>query len=308
MTRPGRGAAVPDSEGAGALKLVLPKGSLEQATLALFDAADLPVKRGSEREYHGTIDDPRVERVSLLRPQEIPRYVEDGFFDLGITGRDWIEETEADVVSLAELPYSKQTSSPVRVVLAVHRDLGVTRPDQLQPGLRVSTEFPNLTRRFFDDLGLAARVFPSYGATEAKVPEIVDAVVDLTETGSTLRSHGMVVIATLLTSWTEVVANPGAAADPVRRQAMGDLVTLLAGAARARSKTLIKLNVADGDLDKVVEVLPAMKAPTITELADSGYHAVEAVVDKEVVNRLIPTLKGAGAFDILELPIAKIVE
>ena len=199
MTRPDRGAPVPDSEGAGALKLVLPKGSLEQATLALFDAADLPVERGSEREYHGTIDDPRVERVSLLRPQEIPRYVEDGFFDLGITGRDWIEETEADVVSLAELPYSKQTSSPVRVVLAVHRDLGVTRPDQLQPGLRVSTEFPHLTRRFFDDLGLAARVFPSYGATEAKVPEIVDAVVDLTETGSTLRSHGMVVIATLLT-------------------------------------------------------------------------------------------------------------
>jgi ATP phosphoribosyltransferase len=308
MTRPDRGAAVPDSEGAGALKLVLPKGSLEQATLALFDAADLPVKRGSEREYHGTIDDPRVERVSLLRPQEIPRYVEDGFFDLGITGRDWIEETEADVVSLAELPYSKQTSSPVRVVLAVHRDLGVTRPDQLQPGLRVSTEFPNLTRRFFDDLGLAARVFPSYGATEAKVPEIVDAVVDLTETGSTLRSHGMVVIATLLTSWTEVVANRQAAADPERRQAMDDLVTLLAGAARARSKTLIKLNVADGDLAKVVEVLPAMKAPTITELADSGYHAVEAVVDKAVVNRLIPTLKAAGAFDILELPIAKIVE
>jgi ATP phosphoribosyltransferase len=290
------------------LKLVLPKGSLERATLALFDAADLPVKRGSEREYHGTIDDPRVERVSLLRPQEIPRYVEDGFFDLGITGRDWVEETGARVVSLAELPYSKQTANPVRVVLAVHRDLGVARPDQLEPGLRVSTEFPNLTRRYFDQLGIAARVFPSYGATEAKVPEIVDAVVDLTETGSTLRSHGMVVIATLLTSWTEVVANQDAAADPVRRQAMEDLVTLLAGAARARSKTLIKLNVADGDLAKVVEVLPAMKAPTITELADSGYHAVEAVVDKAVVNRLIPTLKGAGAFDILELPIAKIVE
>ena len=290
------------------LKLVLPKGSLERATLALFDAADLPVKRGSDREYHGTIEDLRVERVSLLRPQEIPRYVEDGFFDLGITGRDWIEETGANVLSLAELPYSKQTANPVRVVLAVHRDLGVSTPEQLQPGLRVSTEFPNLTRRFFGRLGVAARVFPSYGATEAKVPEIVDAVVDLTETGSTLRSHGMVVIATLLTSWTEAVANADAAADPARRQAMDDLVTLLAGAARARSKTLIKLNVADGDLDKVVEVLPAMKAPTITELADSGFHAVEAVVDKEVVNRLIPTLKGAGAFDILELPIAKIVE
>ena len=246
------------------LKLVLPKGSLERATLALFEAADLPVKRGSERDYHGAIDDPRVERVSLLRPQEIPRYVEEGFFDLGITGRDWIEETGSKVVSLAELPYSKQTSNPVRVVLAVHRDLGATRPEDLQPGLRVSTEFPNLTRRFFAELGLPARIFPSYGATEAKVPEIVDAVVDLTETGSTLRSHGMVVIATLLTSFTEVVANPSSAADPERRQAMDDLLTLLVGAATARSKVLIKLNVADADLARVLAVLPSMKAPTVT--------------------------------------------
>ena len=289
------------------LKLVLPKGSLERATLALFEAADLPVKRGSERDYHGTIDDPRVERVSLLRPQEIPRYVEEGFFDLGITGRDWIAETGAKVVSLAELPYSKQTSNPVKVVLAVHRDLGATRPEDLQPGLRVSTEFPNLTRRFFAELGLPARIFPSYGATEAKVPEIVDAVVDLTETGSTLRSHGMVVIATLLTSFTEVVANPEAAADPERRQAMDDLLTLLVGAATARSKVLIKLNVANADLHRVLAVLPSMKAPTVNELADSGFHAVETVVDKAGVNRLIPTLKSAGAFDILELPISKIV-
>jgi ATP phosphoribosyltransferase len=289
------------------LKLVLPKGSLEKATLALFEAADLPLKRGSDRDYHGTIDDPRVERVSLLRPQEIPQYVEEGFFDLGITGRDWIEETGSKVVSLAELPYSKQTGNPIKVVLAVHRDLGVTDPAQLHPGLRVSTEFPNLTRRYFERLGLAARIFPSYGATEAKVPEIVDAIVDLTETGSTLRRNGMVVIAELLTSWTEVVANPGAAADTGRRQAMDDLVTLLVGAVTARGKCLIKLNVADGDLDAVLAVLPAMKAPTITPLADSGFHAVETVVDKAGVNLLIPTLKGAGAFDILELPIAKIV-
>src|SRR5512132_4087812 len=282
------------------LKLVLPKGSLEKATLALFEAADLPLKRGSDRDYHGTIDDPRVERVSLLRPQEIPRYVEEGFFDLGITGRDWIEETGSKVVSLAELPYSKQTANPVRVVLAA-------RPEDRRPGLRVSTEFPNLTRRFFAELGLAARIFPSHGATEAKVPEIVDAVVDLTETGSTLRSHGMVVIATLLTSFTEVVANPESAADPERRQAMDDLLTLLVGAATARSKVLIKLNVADADLQRVLAVLPSMKAPTVTELADSGFHAVETVVDKAGVNRLIPTLKAAGAFDILELPISKIV-
>ena len=289
------------------LKLVLPKGSLEQATLALFDAADLPVKRGSERDYHGTVDDPRVERVSLLRPQEIPAYVEEGFFDLGIPGRDWIEETGSKVVSLAELPYSKQTANPVRVVLAVHRDLGITSPDELQAGLRVSTELPNLTKRYFDERGLPARIFPSFGATEAKVPEIVDAVVDLTETGSTLRNHGMVVIDTLLTSWTEVVANAESAADPQRRQAMEDLVTLLVGALQARSKTLLKLNVAHADLARVIEVLPAMKAPTITALADSGYHAVEAVVDKAGINRLITELKAAGGFDILEIPIAKIV-
>ncbi len=289
------------------LKLVLPKGSLERATLTLFEAADLPVERPSDRAYHGTIPDHRVERVSLLRPQEIPRYVEEGFFDLGITGRDWVEETGSKVVSLAQLPYSKQTTNPIRVVLAVHGDLGVERPDQLQPGLRVSTEFPNLTRRYFAELGLPARIFPSYGATEAKVPEIVDAVVDLTETGSTLRSHGMVVIDTLLTSYTEVVANAESAADPDRRQAMDDLVTLLVGALTARSKTLVKLNVADQNLAEVLRVLPAMKAPTVTALADSGYHAVEAVVDKQGVNRLITTLKAAGAFDILELPIAKIV-
>jgi ATP phosphoribosyltransferase len=289
------------------LKVVLPKGSLERATLALFDAADLPVERASDRAYHGTIADPRVERVSLLRPQEIPRYVEEGFFDLGITGRDWVEETGSKVVSLAQLPYSKQTTNPIRVVLAVHRDLGIERADQLQPGLRVSTEFPNLTRRYFEELGLPARIFPSYGATEAKVPEIVDAVVDLTETGSTLRSHGMVVIDTLLTSYTEVIANAESAADPERRQAMDDLVTLLVGAITARSKTLVKLNVADDHLDAVLKVLPAMKAPTVTALADSGYHAVETVVDKEAVNRVITALKAAGAFDILELPIAKIV-
>jgi ATP phosphoribosyltransferase len=289
------------------LRLALPKGSLERATIALFEAADLPLERASDRDYHGTIDDPRVERVSLLRPQEIPIYVEEGFFDLGITGRDWIAETGADVISLGRLEYSKQTSNPVRVVLAVHRGLGVTSPEQLRPGVRVSTELPNLTRRYFERLGLPARVFPSHGATEAKVPEIVDAIVDLTETGTTLRRNGMVVIDELLTSYTEVVANARAVADPARHQAMEDLLCLLQGALAARGRCLIKLNVAHGDLDKVLEVLPAMKAPTVTGLADSGYHAVEAVVDKATVNRLLPTLKAAGAFDIIELSIDKIV-
>lgn len=289
------------------LKLVLPKGSLEAATLELFEAADLAVKRPSDRAYHGSIDDPRVERVSLLRPQEIPTYVEEGFFDLGITGRDWIEETGSDVASLTELAYSKQTSNPVRIVLAVHRDLGITTPDELKPGLRVSTELPNLARRYFEQRGVAARIFPSHGATEAKVPEIVDAIVDLTETGTTLRRNGMVIIDELLVSRTEVVANHVAAADPVRRRAMDDLITLLQGALAARGRCMIKLNVASEDLPRVLAVLPAMKSPTVNQLSDAGYHAVETVADKATVNRLIPTLKAAGAFDILELPIAKIV-
>jgi ATP phosphoribosyltransferase len=289
------------------LRLVLPKGSLERATLELFEHADLPVRRGSDVDYRGTVDDPRIAEVRILRPQEIPHYVAEGLFDLGITGRDWIEETGRDVVSLGELHYSKNTARPVRVVLAVPADSPAAGVADLPAGVRVSTEYPELTRRYFEKHGIPADVRLSYGATEAKVPEIVDAVVDLTETGSTLRSHGMVVIATLLTSFTEVIANPEAAADPERRQAMDDLLTLLVGAATARSKVLIKLNVADADLRRVLAVLPSMKAPTVNELADSGFHAVETVVDKAGVNRLIPTLKAAGAFDILELPIAKIV-
>jgi ATP phosphoribosyltransferase len=289
------------------LKLVLPKGSLEAATLTLFEAADLPVKRASDRDYHGTIDDPRVERVSLLRPQEIPTFVQEGFFDLGITGRDQIEENSAEVLTLAELPYAKRTSNPIRVVLAVHRSLGVSSPEELAPGLRVSTELPNLTRRYFAQRGLDVRVFPSHGATEAKVPEIVDAIVDVTETGTTLERNGMVIIDELLVSRTEVIANHTAAADGERRQAMGDLVTLLQGALAARGRCLIKLNVAAADLPRVLAVLPAMKSPTVNQLSDAGFYAVESVAEKAGVNRLIPTLKAAGAFDILELPIAKIV-
>lgn len=289
------------------LRLALPKGSLERATLELFDAADLSVRRPNERAYHGTIADDRVTRVSLLRPQEIPSYVQEGFFDVGITGRDWIEETGSQVVSLCDLPYSKQTTNPMRLVLAVHRDLGVTNPKELPDGVRISTEFPRLTRQYFDRLGIRARIFPSHGATEAKVPEIVDAIVDLTETGSTLASHGLVILDTLLASRTTVIANAESASDPTRRQAMDDLVTLLLGAATARSKCLIKCNVSDGDLGAVISSLPSMKAPTVTGLADSSYHAVETVVDKATVNTLIPRLKQAGAFDILELPISKIV-
>jgi ATP phosphoribosyltransferase len=289
------------------LKFVIPKGSLEEQTLALLEAADLRVRRGSSRDYHGRIQDDRIERVSLMRPQEIPRYVQEEFFDLGITGRDWVVETGADVEVLASLEYAKSGAGIVRVVLAVPVDNPADRAEGLSPGTRISTEYPNLTTAHFERLGIPVRVFPSYGATEAKVPDIVDAIVDVSETGSTLRAHGMKVIATLLESEVLLIASRPAAADPEKRRAMDDITTLLLGALRAQGRVLIKLNVSEGSLKEVLEVLPAMKAPTVSPLADEGNYAIETVVEKAYVNTLIPLLKAHGASDILELPISKIV-
>jgi ATP phosphoribosyltransferase len=290
------------------LSLVLPKGSLEKPTLDLFDAADLAVRRGSDRDYHAAIDDPRVDRVRFLRPQEIPQYVEQGLFDLGITGRDWIAETDADVVPLSELQYSRATGNPVRVVLAVPKEAPWASAAELPEGVRISTEFPTLTRRFLEQHGVKAVVVPSYGATEAKVPDIVDAIVDLTETGSSLRKNGLRILDTLLTSYTELVANRAAYAEPAKRAAMEDLALLLRGAILARRHVLVKLNVAADDLSAVLAVMPAATSPTLMPLATGAHSAVEAVVPKAGVNTLIPALKAAGAFDILELPISKIVE
>jgi ATP phosphoribosyltransferase len=289
------------------LRLVIPKGSLEEQTLRLFEAADLQVRRGSTRDYHGSIDDERIDRVSLLRPQEIPTYIADGLFDLGITGRDWIQETGADVEVLASLEYAKTgTGRGVRVVLAVPNDHPANSAKELPAGSRISTEYVNLTRRFFEELGIDVHVVWSYGATEAKVPEIVDAIVDVSETGSTLRAHGMKVVETLLESEVLLIANHASAAEPAKRQAMDDVSTLLLGALRAEGRVLIKLNVADERLKELLEFVPAMKAPTVSQLSEGGY-AVETVVAKREVNRLIPLLKQHGATDILELPILKIV-
>ena len=287
---------------------MLPKGSLERATLELFDAADLTVRRSSDRDYHARIDDPRIERVRFLRPQEIPTYVGQGLFDFGITGRDWITETGADVVSLGELHYSKATSDPVRVVLAVPATSAWASAADLPEGVRISTEFPALTRRYLEARGIKATVIESYGATEAKVPDIVDAIVDLTETGSSLRRNGLRILDTLLTSYTELIASPAAHADAGKRAAMLDVALLLRGAIRARGNVLLKLNVAAADLTAVTGILPAMSSPTITSLARGDMNAVEAVVPKRGVNTLIPALKAAGGRDILEIPISKIVE
>ena len=275
--------------------------------MELFDGADLAVRRSSGVDYRGEIDDPRVDEVRILRPQEIAGYVAEGLFDLGVTGRDWIEETQADVVSLGELRYSKATSSPIRVVLAVAADSPATSVADLPSGVRVSTEYPGLTARFLERHGVKADIRLSYGATEAKIPEIADAVVEITETGRALRAAGLRVVDTVLLSYTEAVANRQAYEDPTKRHAMEQLLTLLQGTLSARGRVLVKLNVGPSDLERVIELLPAMKTPTVSALAGQGGYAVETVVLKETINTLIPALKDRGASDIIELPISKIV-
>ncbi len=289
------------------LKLVLPKGSLEAATLQLFEDADLPVRRSSAVDYRASIDDPRIDEVRILRPQEIPSYVADGLFDLGVAGRDWIEETSSDVVSLGELRYSKATSRPVRIVLAVPEDSDYQSLGDLPDGVRVSSELPELTKRYFAEHGVSADIRLSYGATEAKTPDIVDAVVDGTETGRALHAAGLRIIDEILTSYTEIFTNRAAYDDPDKRRAMTQIKTLLDGVLDARGKVLVKLNVGREHLDAVVDVLPSMKAPTVNELWGGKAYAVETVAPKQTINVLIPELIERGATDIVEMPISKIV-
>lgn len=288
------------------LKIVLPKGSLEKATFDLFDAADLTVMRSSSVDYKASIDDPRIDEVRILRPQEIGGYVQEGLFDMGITGRDWIEETSSDVVSLGELKYSKATSQPVRVVVAVADSSPAQSVADLRDGVRVTSEYPEMTRRYFAERGIRADVRLSYGASEAKIPDIADCVVDITETGRALRAAGLRIIDTMLTSYTELVANKESWADPVKRHAMEQIMTLLTGTLEARGKVLLKLNVTPEAMDAVLALLPAAKSPTISQLASGGF-AVETVVVKRGINTLIPDLIDAGASDLLEIPIAKII-
>lgn len=288
------------------LKLVLPKGSLEKATFDLFEAADLSVTRSSAVDYKATIDDPRIEDVRILRPQEIPVYVSEGLFDLGITGRDWIEETNSDVVSLGELKYSKATSQPVRVIVAVADDSSARTVADLGDGVRVTTEYPEMTRRYFAERGVKADIRLSYGASEAKIPDIADCVVDITETGRALRAAGLRIIDTMLTSYTELVANRSSWEDPAKRHAMEQILTLLTGTLEARGKVLLKLNVSESRMDAVLALLPAAKSPTVARLA-SGDLAIESVVPKTGINTLIPALIDAGASDLLEIPISKII-
>lgn len=291
------------------IDLVIPKGSLEEQTLALLKKADLAVKRSSDRDYNGAIDDPRIGKVKILRPQEIPQYVEEGYFDLGITGLDQVKESEAKVVKVAELNYAKGgIGSLVKIVLAVDKGSKIKTPKQLKAGLKVSTEYPNLTRKYFKKLGLPVKIYLSYGATEAKVPEIVDAIVELTETGATLAKHGMQIIDTILEAPTVLIANNKSYKDSKKRKEINQIKALLLGSLNAEGKVLIKLNVAERKLKGVLKILPTMKNPTLSKLANPDYYAVESVVPKSEINLLLPKLKEAGARDIIELTINKVIE
>ncbi len=289
------------------LKLVLPKGSLEKSTFELFSSADLAITRSSAVDYVCSIKDPRIAEVRILRPQEIPLYVQEGLFDIGITGRDWVEETDSDIVSMGELNYSKATSNPIRVVLAVGGDSEYSGAKDLPDGSRISTEYPKLTERFFKRIGKTMDIRLSYGATEAKIPTIADAIVEITETGKAIKAAGLKIIDELLVSRTELIANKQSAADDKKFHAMEQIYTLLVGSLEAKDKVLVKLNVENSKLTDVLSKLPSLRSPTISQLSTGDAYAVEAVALKSQINVLIPAIKDAGATDILEIPISKIV-
>jgi ATP phosphoribosyltransferase len=288
------------------LSIALPKGSLEEQTLLLFAQADLEVKKGF-REYNPTINDPRIEKVKILRPQEIPIYVQEGYFDLGISGLDCINESGADVVEICDMPYGKRGAGSLKMVIAVANSSPIEKPEDIAPGSRVSTEFPNITKAYFDKLGIPVKLFYSYGATEAKIPELMDVVVDLTETGQTLIRNQLKIIGTILESTTKLIANRKSLENPQKKKAIDEIKTLLLGVIEARGRVLLSMNVPASKLEHVVKALPAMKNPTVSKLYNSDYLEVVTVVDKKDVNILLPRLKEAGAEDILEIGISKIV-
>lgn len=287
------------------LKLGLPKGSLEEATYELFRRAGWRIS-ASSRNYFPTVDDPELE-CSLVRAQEMARYVADGVLDAGLTGLDWILENNADVHEVADLVYSKVSTRQARWVVAVPGDSPIETIDQLD-GKRISTELVDYTRRYFAERGIRVDVEFSWGATEAKVVErLVDAIVEVTETGSTIRAHGLKIIHTMLETNTKFVAHHAAWADPAKRRKIEQIALLLDGALRADGMVLLKMNVAEVGLDTVCSILPALDSPTVGHLNQSGWFSVETVVEERLVRDLIPRLRELGATGIIELPINKII-
>lgn len=287
------------------LKLGLPKGSLQEATFKIFKKAGFSVSIGS-RSYFPSIDDDEIEPV-LIRAQEMSRYVEDGILDCGITGEDWIAENSSEVVKIEELVYSKATLQPVRWVLAVPNDSSIKTVKDLE-GKRIATELVNATKKYLKKNGVTAEVEFSWGATEAKAKaKLVDAIVELTETGSSLRAHDLKIIDTVCYSTTKFVANKKAWTDAWKREKMENIAVLLLGAIRAEEKVGLKMNAPLKELSTVLKLLPAMKQPTISNLTDANWCAIEVIVDEKVVRTLIPLLKKAGAQGIIEYPLNKVI-
>lgn len=284
--------------------LGLPKGSLQEATFAMMRKAGFSVSCGS-RSYLPACDDPEL-KCRLLRPQEIPRYVEMGLLDAGVTGYDWVYENNADVEEVCELCYSKSTSHPVRWVIAVPNDSPIKSVKDLD-GKRISTEAVGMTRRYLAQHGVTAELEFSWGATEVKAPELVDAIVDLTETGSSLRANNLRILETILVSTTRLIANKTAWQDSGKRAKMEQFAMLMQGALDAESRVLLKMNVPASRLAQIVDVLPSLHAPTVNALNAGGWHAVEAVVEETKVRELVPALREAGATGIIELPLNKII-
>lgn len=285
------------------LRLGIPAGSLQKATVELFAKAGFEIS-DSRRSYLPSIDDEEIAPI-YLRAQEMGRYVGDGVLDAGITGFDWITENNCEVVEVCELPYSKATSNPTRWVLAVPNESKVTRPEDLRGGI-VATELIGVTRRYFEDRGIDVKVEFSWGATEVKA-RLVDAIVELTETGTSLRANNLRIIDTVIVSTTRLIANPQAWQDDFKREKIENIAILLQAAIEARSKVGLKMNVRKGDLDAVLKVLPAEKSPTVSSLADSGYVAIEVIVDDKVERALVPALKRAGASGIITYPLNKVI-
>ncbi len=287
------------------LKLGIPKGSLQDSTIKWFGKAGYNISI-SERSYYPSIDDKEIE-VMLARPQEMAYpYVQKGVLDAGLTGEDWIRERNADVVEVAELIYSKQWSQPARWVLAVKQDSDIQSVKDLQ-GKTISTELVGVTKSYLAGNNVQAKVEFSYGATEVKVPHLADAIVEITETGSSLRANNLRIVDTLMVSTTKLIANKEAWQDAWKRKKLENLAMLLKGALVAESKVGLKMNISDKNLKALLEILPSMKAPTVSFLQDTGWHAVDTVIDETVVRDLIPKLKRIGAEDIIEYPLNKVI-
>jgi ATP phosphoribosyltransferase len=292
------------AKGNKVLNIGLPKGSLQDSTLHLFRKAGFTVDVGS-RSYIPAIDDPELSGL-LIRAQEVARYVQDGILDMGLTGRDWVLEQNARVKEVCPLLYARGGLRPVRWVVAVPNDSPIRRLQDLQ-GKRIATELVQFTRRYLKEKGIKAQVEFSWGATEVKAPRLADAIVELTETGSSLRANNLRIVETILESTTVLIANRDSWKDPWKRQKIENVAMLLQGALRAEEKVGLKMNVGRADLDRVLRVLPAMQNPTISTLSEAGWFSLEVIVDEKTVRELIPVLKKEGASGIVEYPLNKVI-